>query len=263
MKHILSGALLLALFTLSAALGGCAASQKPSASVAGTVVYRERMALPPDAEVTVSLYETTAEGRRLVFGDRQPVAGRNIPLPFRIAVPADVAACELEAAIVVGGTTLFATPAPVPARPGDEGVTLLTQRVMERSGGAADVPADVPADGLAEGLAGVRWKLVELNGKPAEVYADQPEPHLLFDPAEGRLSGSDGCNRLIGGYTLTGGRIAFGQLGSTMMLCPKGDAQARALAQALAAATSVSRSGDRLSLYGGKARLAVFEARAL
>ena len=48
-----------------------------------------------------------------------------------------------------------------------------------------------------------------------------------------------------------------------MMLCPKGDAQARALAKALANATRVSRSGERLELYGGKTRLAVFEARAL
>ena len=47
-------------------------------------------------------------------------------------------------------------------------------------------------------------KLVELNGKPAEVYDNQPEPHLLFNPegAQGRISGSDGCNSLIGSYTL-------------------------------------------------------------
>ena len=41
-----------------------------------------------------------------------------------------------------------------------------------------------------------------------------------------------------------------------MMLCPKGDAQARALAQALAGATSVSHSGDTLDLWSGKTRVA-------
>jgi len=48
-----------------------------------------------------------------------------------------------------------------------------------------------------------------------------------------------------------------------MMLCPKGDAQARALAQALAGATSVSHSGDTLDLWSGKTRVARFKATAL
>ena len=106
---------------------------------------------------------------------------------------------------------------------------------------------------------------MELNGKPTEVYDNQPEPYLLFNPegAQGRISGSDGCNSLIGSYTLQGDRIGFSQLGSTMMLCPKGDAQARALAQALSGATSVSHSGDTLDLWSGKTRVARFKATAL
>ena len=229
----------------SVVFGGCSPYQKaapqpePTVPLTGMVTYRERMALPPDAELTVTLHRKTSDGRMLVAEERASTEGRNVPLPFSIACPAADSSSmsyELEAAISSGGTTLFATTRPLTVHPGD-----------------------------ADGLAGTRWKLVELNGKPAEVYDNQPEPHLLFNPegAQGRISGSDGCNSLIGSYTLQGDRIGFSQLGSTMMLCPKGDAQARALAQALAGATSVSHSGDTLDLWSGKTRVARFKATAL
>ena len=244
----------------SVAFGGCSPHQKaapqpePTVPLTGMVTYRERMALPPDAELTVTLHRKTSGGRMLVAEERASTEGRNVPLPFSIACPtADSSnmSYELEAAISSGGTALFATTRPLMVHPGDADIMILTHRVMDAA----------PADGLA----GARWKLVELNGKPAEAYDNQPEPYLLFDPegAQGRISGSDGCNRLIGSYTLQGGRIGFSQLGSTMMLCPKGDAQARALAQALAGATSVSRSGDTHDLWDGKTRLARFKATAL
>ena len=245
----------------SVVFGGCSPSQKtapqpePTVPLTGMVTYRERMALPPDAELTVTLHRKTSDGRMLVAEERASTEGRNVPLPFSIACPAADSSSmsyELEAAISSGGTTLFATTRPLMVHPGDADIMVLTHRVMD-------------AAPVTDGLAGTRWKLVELNGKPAEVYDNQPEPHLLFNPegAQGRISGSDGCNSLIGSYTLQGDRIGFSQLGSTMMLCPKGDAQARALAQALAGATSVSHSGDTLDLWSGKTRVARFKATAL
>ena len=223
----------------SVVFGGCSPYQKaapqpePTVPLTGMVTYRERMALPPDAELTVTLHRKTSDGRMLVAEERASTEGRNVPLPFSIACPAADSSSmsyELE----------------------DADIMVLTHRVMD-------------AAPVTDGLAGTRWKLVELNGKPAEVYDNQPEPHLLFNPegAQGRISGSDGCNNLIGSYTLQGDRIGFSQLGSTMMLCPKGDAQARALAQALAGATSVSHSGDTLDLWSGKTRVARFKATAL
>lgn len=245
----------------SVVFGGCSPSQKaapqpePTVPLTGMVTYRERMALPPDAELTVTLHRKTSDGRMLVAEERASTEGRNVPLPFSIACPAADSSSmsyELEAAISSGGTTLFATTRPLMVHPGDADIMVLTHRVMDTAP-------------VTDGLAGTRWKLVELNGKPAEVYDNQPEPHLLFNPegAQGRISGSDGCNSLIGSYTLQGDRIGFSQLGSTMMLCPKGDAQARALAQALAGATSVSHSGDTLDLWSGKTRVARFKATAL
>jgi len=43
-------------------------------------------------------------------------------------------------------------------------------------------------------------------------------PYLEFFD-DHRLAGTDGCNRLIGGWTAKGDAVEFGQLASTMMFC--------------------------------------------
>jgi len=63
------------------------------------------------------------------------------------------------------------------------------------------------------------WVLVELRDHP--VSTDRP-PTLRFDRATARLSGSDGCNRLMGSYRLGEmNRLQIGEnMASTMMACP-------------------------------------------
>jgi len=65
------------------------------------------------------------------------------------------------------------------------------------------------------------WVLTELMGEPVSLPEGQPAPSLHFDPSTGRVSGSDGCNRLMGSYRLfERDRIEFGQLAGTLMACP-------------------------------------------
>ena len=112
----------------SVVFGGCSPYQKaapqpePTVPLTGMVTYRERMALPPDAELTVTLHRKTSDGRMLVAEERASTEGRNVPLPFSIACPAADSSSmsyELEAAISSGGTTLFATTRPLMVHPGD------------------------------------------------------------------------------------------------------------------------------------------------
>ena len=64
------------------------------------------------------------------------------------------------------------------------------------------------------------WVLTELLGEPVALPEEQPTPSLRFDPSTGRVSGSDGCNRLMGSYRLLErDRIEFGQLAGTLMAC--------------------------------------------
>ena len=74
---------------------------------------------------------------------------------------------------------------------------------------ASDGPPLVP-------LLDTDWQATELDGRP---LPGQVRPSLQFG-ADGRLSGSAGVNRIIGGYQLGDGVIDFGQLATTLMAGP-------------------------------------------
>jgi len=89
----------LAVAALTAALAGTAAAQDGIRMIDGSLTYRERIALPPDALVLIEARD--ARGRLLgeaTLGTR----GAQVPVGFRIGVPEGVEA-ELRAALVVGG----------------------------------------------------------------------------------------------------------------------------------------------------------------
>ncbi|MBU1187739.1 MAG: META domain-containing protein [Gammaproteobacteria bacterium] len=96
------------------------------------------------------------------------------------------------------------------------------------------------------------WVLIELLGKP--VASERP-PTLRFDGATGRLSGSDGCNRLMGHYRLGRmHRLHIGDnLAATMMACPDMETP-RQFTAALQQVDNYSIAGGELSLH--RARMA-------
>jgi copper homeostasis protein (lipoprotein) len=70
-------------------------------------------------------------------------------------------------------------------------------------------------------LRGTSWRLrsLETDGGPAQPPAGGRPVELLFDPDSDRVSGSGGCNRLMGGFTLDGAALRFSSLASTRMAC--------------------------------------------
>jgi len=109
------------LLALALALAGCArrAAESFPGEVTGTVSYRERIALPPEAELSVTLYETTgaaAEPRFVAAQLMRLSAGP--PARFRVAYPPGVidarAGYTLVARIEVGGKLWFVNEQPVP-----------------------------------------------------------------------------------------------------------------------------------------------------
>ncbi|MHA7816940.1 MAG: copper resistance protein NlpE N-terminal domain-containing protein [Pseudohaliea sp.] len=105
------------------------------------------------------------------------------------------------------------------------------------------------------------WVLTELMGKPVSLPEGQPAPSLRFDPSTGRVSGSDGCNRLMGSYRLLErDRIEFGQLAGTLMACPDMTLPDR-FREVLGMAGDYAISDGELSLFKGRmAILARFRA---
>ncbi len=111
-------------------------------------------------------------------------------------------------------------------------------------------------------LRNTHWKLVALNGKPVRAIKDQREPHLILDARELRVSGSGGCNNVMGGFELDGDKLRFTQMASTMMMCPAGMDQERAFLQTLESVARYRIAGDALTLSDGKGK-AVAKLRAV
>src|SRR5512139_3738326 len=63
------------------------------------------------------------------------------------------------------------------------------------------------------------WRATELAGKAPASQNQSREPHLVFQSG-GRVTGSDGCNRITGSYELKGEGILFGPQAGTQMACP-------------------------------------------
>lgn len=109
-------------------------------------------------------------------------------------------------------------------------------------------------------LEGQHWRLATLGGRPL-TGDPQGHPYIEFDQHTGRISGSTGCNRVVGGYRVTGDRISIDQAGATMMACPGGDAAERPFLDALERTERWRVTGRQLTLSDAAGRpLAQFVA---
>ncbi len=106
-------------------------------------------------------------------------------------------------------------------------------------------------------LEGTEWTLVELHGSAVVLSDGESAPHLLLDPEEARLSGSGGCNRLIGRFEREGDALRLQQIGTTRMICPEPIMQREAaFLDALATTTRFELDGPSLVLLAGERTLA-------
>ncbi|MFU8777300.1 MAG: META domain-containing protein [Roseovarius sp.] len=108
-------------------------------------------------------------------------------------------------------------------------------------------------------LKGPAWQVTALGDAPLI----EPERLTLNFITPGRVAGSTGCNRLVGGYTLTGEGLQFGAIGSTMMACPDPLMdQERHMLDALEQVTRFDFAEDgALHLIGGASDSVLIEAR--
>jgi len=135
--------------------------------------------------------------------------------------------------------------------------TLVVERFISVSPqGSCGAPDNSP-------LRGTYWKLVRLGEAPVAVSAGQAEPHLVFASDALQVSGSGGCNRITGGFTLEGDRVHLGPLAGTMMACANGMQQEQRFLESLNHVERYRMSVQQLELLDGSgAVLARFEAAA-
>ncbi|MBO9154181.1 META domain-containing protein [Chitinophaga sp. GCM10012297] len=65
------------------------------------------------------------------------------------------------------------------------------------------------------------WRLVEVNGETIDTTGIPKPLEFTFEQADSQFSGSAGCNRIFGKFTLTApDNISFPGLAATRMACP-------------------------------------------
>lgn len=126
----------------------------------------------------------------------------------------------------------------------------------------AVTPAETTSPPNGE-LLNTYWKLILINDTEVTVVDNQREPHITFN-AENRVSGSDGCNRLMGSYLLDGDKLTLAEMAGTRMACMEGAEQSQAFNDALAKVAAYTVHSDQLELRDATGLvLARFKAVAL
>jgi len=109
-----------------------------------------------------------------------------------------------------------------------------------------------PGNAQPVSLEDTTWNLAELNGKAIEQPKQGQGAHFVLMSKDKRVAGSGGCNRVFGGYTLDGDKLAFSKMASTMMMCEESMALEQSFLKTLDTVASWSMEGDMLVLKDSK-----------
>lgn len=174
----------------------------------GSVLYREKIALPPEALVEITLEDVSKmDVKSTVLASQTLKPAGQIPVDFRLsyddAMVEDWGRYSVRAVIRVGEDVLWRSTQSFPALTGEapDRVNVVVERMVKSSEST---------------LAGNEWLVVQVNG---ETVGTAQVPQIRFG-ADGQVSGTSGCNRFSGSYTEADGQLTFGPLATTRMACP-------------------------------------------
>lgn len=179
--------------------------------IAGEVAYRERIALPPNAVLTVRLSDVSlADAPETVVAEQKIDPAGQVPISFELKIsPAVVqprATYALQARITVGNQLWFVNDqryAVDPAKPEPQRMMLKMVRQDARAEPAA--------------LFGVTWLAEDIEGRGVIDNAQS----TLSIAADGKVTGRGGCNGYFAQAKVDGDKIGIGKAGATMMACPE------------------------------------------
>ena len=236
---------------LAGAVAGCA-SVMPAPSgggggdsgvLTGSVTYRERVALPPDAIVEVWIVDATPGMmiQAIVAQTTISTEGRQVPIRFELRYPRERVLPDhnyiVKAVIKSQREMLFAS---------DDGLPVITHGHPSEVTLRLHHVGAAPTAG-AGGLWGTAWRLEDLAGAGV---LDRVQATLEF-PETGKVAGNASCNRCFGSAQISGPTtIRFGALGTTRMACAEavGNQEAKYL-RALEGAEGFALQGDTLLVY--------------
>lgn len=217
-------------------------------TLTGEVTYRERIALPVDAELWVTL--VSMPGARPVVSAAAEIGDHGqVPLQYSLHVRSDVVGTVgdygLIAEIRSEGRTLFRNGQPVPI---DVATPVPTLIVVNFS---PDPPHDPPEQILPPPetpipLLDTAWRVIGIGGDP--VLADTEV--TLTIAADHRAGGNGGCNSYFTEADFEGPPLTFGPVAGTRMACTtEVMAQESELFAALGATVGYELAGNSLVLF--------------
>ena len=251
-------------------------------TIIGEVFYRERMMLPPGAEVEIQLQDVSkADALATVMTSVMFTPEGGPPYPFAIEYkPADIderMRYSLRATITVEDQLMFTSTEFIDPFSGED-ISIMLQRVPEpvdrspmspqpdsTDEALAAAPVD-KAEETAQSNDSPAWVLETLAGEPAPTGAGGKAIDLVLNAGENLASGFSGCNRYTGsfsneGKSTHGTPLKFGALAGTMMACAEGDAAERAYLQMLGGVDAYRMQGSTLALLQGSEVVATFKLR--
>jgi putative lipoprotein len=220
-----------------------AASSAAEQVVRGEVVYRERIALPPGALVTVQLADVSlADAPAAIITEQKIAPSGQSPIPFELKFAASAIQSKstyaLQAKITFDDQIMFMAPErhevdPLADTPQTVVVTLVRKKGVET----------VP-------IVGQIWSLKFIDG-----IGEVESKATLHIDEKGKVTGQAPCNRYFASAEITGSALTIGKPGATMMACePKLMTQEQAFFDALGKAAGFSIQDGRLILAAADGR---------
>jgi len=204
-------------------------------AIAGEVSYRERIALPPNAVLTVRLSDVSlADAPETVLAEQKVDPAGQVPIKFQIKLDPAVIQPNvnyaLEARITVDDSIWFTNDERYAVDPLKPQPVQLMLKMVEKQANVA------PA-----ALLDATWVAEDINGKGVIDNAQS----TLSVTADGKVAGSGGCNRYFAQAEVSGDKIRIGKAGATMMACAEALMdQERKFFAALEAAATFRIDGD-------------------
>lgn len=211
-------------------------------ALSGELVYRQRIAMSPDAVIRLRLVDTNQHS--VLAQQVIRPQGQQVPIPFKVEYASTdfVAANQHKLLVTIHdghGNLRWASDALVDSDSAEDLRIRLMQATVDR-----------------DALIGTQWHLLRIEqADGAIVWARDNKPSTIVFDGQGRFGGKAACNSYFGSYELAqDGTLQTGHAGATLMACPSPNV-AHEFLQALAGVDSYAIAGSQLRLISDDAVL--------
>lgn len=194
-------------------LGAAPAALAASLTISGEVTYLERIALPPQGTLRISLVDMAQPEQPRIKAEGAIASPGQVPLTFRFNLDDKVIATDrsygLRAEILGAGEVWFRNDTPLPLNfAATEGLKVLVAFTYTPANAAPPSPVDHTP------ILDVTWTATAIAGVPVE-----PEQSTISIARDHRAGGRGGCNSYFTQASITGSAIAFSPPAATRMAC--------------------------------------------